>query len=208
MGVRHSMGVVKGLFLVLVLQAVSLRGEDEVMEDEEVIEKSDGKDVEMDWAQMFQMGMALGKSILGEEAIEKLKQGDLSELIKVGEKVLGENTVKDFLNSATEGEEGNNTSTVGDNIGEVDGDEDSLDAIKEEAKSNTEKVTEDKVMEEELLETNEGNYEQEMDWAQMFQMGMDLGKSVLGEEAIEKLKKGDLSEVIKKLSESKLADEL
>merc|ERR1740124_1226232 len=52
---------------------------------------------------MFQMGMALGKSILGEEAIEKLKQGDLSELIKVGEKVLGENTVKDFLNSATEG---------------------------------------------------------------------------------------------------------
>ena len=127
------MGVFKGLFLVLVLQAVSLRGEDEVMEDEEVIGKSEGKDVEMDWAQMFQMGMALGKSILGEEAIEKLKQGDLSELMKVGEKVLGENTVKDFLNSATEGEEekdGNNTSTVGDNIGEVDGDEDSLDDIK------------------------------------------------------------------------------
>ena len=124
------MGVFKGLFLVLVLQAVSLRGEDEVMEDEEVIEKSDGKDVEMDWAQMFQMGMALGKSILGEEAIEKLKQGDLSELIKVGEKVLGENTVKDFLNSATEGEEGNKTSTGGDTKGEDDGDEDSLDDIK------------------------------------------------------------------------------
>ena len=100
------------------------------MEDEEVIEKSEGKDVEMDWAQMFQMGMALGKSILGEEAIEKLKQGDLSELIKVGEKVLGENTVKDFLNSATEGEEGNKTSTGGDTKGEDDGDEDSLDDIK------------------------------------------------------------------------------
>ena len=76
------MGVVKGLFLVLVLQAVSLRGEDEVMEDEEVIEKSEGKDVEMDWAQMFQMGMDLGKSVLGEEAIEKIKKGDLSEVIK------------------------------------------------------------------------------------------------------------------------------
>jgi len=205
------MGVFKGIFLVLVLQAVSLRGEDEVMEDEEVIEKSEGKDVEMDWAQMFQMGMALGKSILGEEAIEKLKQGDLSELIKVGEKVLGENTVKDFLNSATEGEEekeGNNTSTVGDNIGEDDGDEDSLDDIKEEAKSNTEKVTEDKVMEEEVTETKEGNDEQEMDWTQMFQMGMALGKSVLGEEAIEKIKKGDLSEVIKELSKAKVADEL
>merc|ERR1740137_186806 len=143
------------------------------------------------------MGMALGKSILGEEAIEKIKKGDLSELIKVGEKVLGEDTVKDFLNSATQGDgekEGNNTSTGGDTKGE---DEDSLDDIKEEAKPNTEKVTEDKVMEEEVIDTNEGKDEQEVDWAQMFQMGMDLGKSVLGEEAIEKIKKGDLSEVIK-----------
>merc|ERR1712234_887 len=47
--------------------------------------------------------MALGKGLLGEEAVEKLKRGDLSELIKIGEKVLGEETVKDFLNSATEG---------------------------------------------------------------------------------------------------------
>merc|ERR1711892_966163 len=80
------------------------------------------------------MGMALGKSILGEEAVEKIKIGDLSELIKVGEKVLGENTVKDFLNSATQGDsekEGNITS-------KGYGYEDSLDAIKEEAKSNTE----------------------------------------------------------------------
>merc|ERR1712027_1124 len=47
--------------------------------------------------------MALGKGLLGEKAVEKLKRGDLSELIKIGEKVLGEETVKDFLNSATEG---------------------------------------------------------------------------------------------------------
>merc|ERR1712106_910833 len=131
---RHSMRVFKGFFFVLVLQAVSLRGEDEVMEDEEVIEKSEGEDVEMDWAQMFQMGMALGNSILGEEAIEKLKQGDLSELIKVGEKVLGENTVKDFLNSATEGafasKEGEKDTSEGEDILEDDdGDEDNLEDI-------------------------------------------------------------------------------
>merc|ERR1712117_132875 len=47
--------------------------------------------------------MALGKGLLGEEAVEKLKRGDLSELIKIGEKVLGEETVKDFLNSAPKG---------------------------------------------------------------------------------------------------------
>merc|ERR1719187_1295277 len=47
--------------------------------------------------------MALGKGLLGEQAVEKLKRGDLSELIKIGEKVLGEETVKDFLNAATEG---------------------------------------------------------------------------------------------------------
>merc|ERR1719147_317289 len=40
--------------------------------------------------------MALGKGLLGEEAVEKLKRGDLSELIKIGEKVLGEETVKTF----------------------------------------------------------------------------------------------------------------
>merc|ERR1712025_943934 len=80
----------------------SLRGEDEVMEDEEVIEQNEGGK-EIDWSQMLQMGMALGKGLLGEEAVEKLKRGDLSELIKIGEKVLGEETVKDFLNSATEG---------------------------------------------------------------------------------------------------------
>ena len=72
------------------------------MEDEVVIGEKEGTK-EIDWSEMLQMGLALGKSILGEEAVEKLKKGDLSELIKVGEKVLGEDTVKDFLNSATEG---------------------------------------------------------------------------------------------------------
>merc|ERR1740124_1815325 len=165
----------------------------------------------MDWAQMFQMGMALGKSILGEEAVEKIKKGDLSELIKVGEKVLGEDTVKDFLNSATQGDgekEGNNTPTGGDTKVEDDGDEDSLDDIKEEAKPNTAKVSDDEVIKEEVIDTNEGKDEQEVDWSQMFQMGMDLGKSVLGEEAIEKIKRGDLSEVIKELIKAKVADEL
>ena len=108
--------------------------DDEVIK-EEVIDTNNGKDEqEVDWAQMFQMGMALGKSILGEEAVEKIKKGDLSELIKVGEKVLGENTVKDFLNSATEGafaskeggHEGKDTSEDGDIL---EDDEDSLEDI-------------------------------------------------------------------------------
>merc|ERR1712106_1221013 len=157
------MGVFKGIFLVLVLLAVSLRGEDEVMEDEEVIGENEKNDEhEMDWGQMFQMGMALGKSILGEEAVEKIKKGDLSELIKVGEKVLGEDMVKDFLNSATQGDgekEGNNTSTGGDTKGEDDGDGDSLDDIEEEAKPNTAKVTDDEIIKK---DTNEGNDNQEV----------------------------------------------
>merc|ERR1712055_268669 len=85
------------------LHSVTLRGEDEVMGDEEVMGEKESTKEEIDWSQMLQMGLALGKSILGEEAVEKLKRGDLSELIKVGEKVLGEDTVKDFLNSTTEG---------------------------------------------------------------------------------------------------------
>merc|ERR1712117_444262 len=103
-GVRGSitMGGVKYVFLLLVVHCVSLRGEDEVMDDEEVIEQNEGGK-EIDWSEMLQMGIALGKGLLGEEAVEKLKRGDLSELIKIGEKVLGEETVKDFLNSATEG---------------------------------------------------------------------------------------------------------
>eukprot|EP00091_Calanus_sinicus_P024189 TRINITY_DN8536_c0_g1_i2.p1 TRINITY_DN8536_c0_g1~~TRINITY_DN8536_c0_g1_i2.p1 ORF type:complete len:167 (-),score=66.18 TRINITY_DN8536_c0_g1_i2:58-558(-) len=99
------MGILNILCLVLLLQVVWVRGEDEVIDEEELAkeekEGKEGKDI--DWAEMLQMGMAIGKSILGEETVEKLKKGDLSELIKVGTKVLGEDTVKDFMNSVTEG---------------------------------------------------------------------------------------------------------
>merc|ERR1740124_866149 len=99
---------------------------------------------------MFQMGMALGKSILGEEAIEKLKQGDLSELIKVGEKVLGENTVKDFLNSATEGafapKEGEKDTSEGEDILEDDdGGEDNLENIETTEPHASEEILSEKV---------------------------------------------------------------
>eukprot|EP00092_Neocalanus_flemingeri_P097021 GFUD01123578.1.p1 GENE.GFUD01123578.1~~GFUD01123578.1.p1 ORF type:complete len:177 (+),score=72.18 GFUD01123578.1:65-595(+) len=102
------MGFRKFLCLVVVLSAFVVRGEeDSILDEEEEAKESvkEGTKEEggMDWAEMFQMGMALGKSILGEEAVEKIKNGDLSELIKVGEKVLGEATIKEFLNSATEG---------------------------------------------------------------------------------------------------------
>jgi len=86
---------------VVLLSGLYVRGEDPILEEGEGAEEA--KNVEMDWSEMLQMGMALGKSILGEEAIERLKKGDLSKLIEVGEKVLGEDTVKDFLNAATEG---------------------------------------------------------------------------------------------------------
>ena len=36
----------------------------------------------MDWKEIIQMGLAVGKSILGEEVVEKLKKGDLSVLSK------------------------------------------------------------------------------------------------------------------------------
>ena len=90
------MGFRNILCLVLLLSAFCVRGEEETKEG-----KDGGK--EMDWAEMLQMGMAIGKSVLGEEAIEQLKKGDLSKLIEVGSKVFGEDTIKDFLNSATEG---------------------------------------------------------------------------------------------------------
>ena len=115
------MGVLNILCLVVILQAVWVRGEDEVIDEEELAKEEKGGK-EMDWAEMLQMGMAIGKSLLGEETVEKLKKGDLSELIKVGTKVLGEDTVKDFMNSVTEGafspkegeEEGKDASDTGD----------------------------------------------------------------------------------------------
>merc|ERR1712059_114585 len=53
---------------------------------------------------MLQLGMAIGKSILGEEAIENMKKGDLSKLMEAGEKVLGEDAIKSFLDTLTETE--------------------------------------------------------------------------------------------------------
>merc|ERR1711982_16603 len=151
---HNTMARVSYFFLLLAIHSITLRGEDEVMEDEEVIGEKGGTK-EIDWSEMLQMGLALGKSILGEEAVEKLKKGDLSELIKVGEKVLGEDTVKDFLNSATEGafdttedakEEKNNSDDndiLEDDLEEAT--EDSPDPVSEEG---TESVPTDKVADE------------------------------------------------------------
>ena len=87
------MGVLKNiLFLLVNLQVVWVSGEDGLK-----VEK------ELDLAEMIKMGISLGKSVLGEEVVENLKKGDLSDLMKVGEKVLGEDTVKDLIDSATEG---------------------------------------------------------------------------------------------------------
>ena len=88
---------IKFLALTLLLNLGMVRGEKE-------------EEKEIDWNEMLQMGLALGKSILGEEAVDKLKKGDLSELVKVGEKVLGEEAVKDFINSMTMPEASSNLS--------------------------------------------------------------------------------------------------
>ena len=79
------------ILLLVALQVLKVTSEEEKQE------------MDIDLSQMIQMGMAIGKSILGEEAVEKLKKGDLSEIIKMGEKVLGEDNVKNFMNSVTEG---------------------------------------------------------------------------------------------------------
>merc|ERR1711970_1022482 len=97
----YKMSFTNIICLVVLQSGLYVRGEDPILEEGEGAEEA--KNVEMDWSEMLQMGMALGKSILGEEAIERLKKGDLSKLIEVGEKVLGEDTIKDFLNAATEG---------------------------------------------------------------------------------------------------------
>ena len=87
------MGVPKNILcLVVILQGVWVRGEDGLKEEKE-----------LDLAEMIKLGISLGKSVLGEEVVENLKKGDLSDLMKVGEKVLGEDTVKDLINSATAG---------------------------------------------------------------------------------------------------------
>merc|ERR1712215_323626 len=92
MGVTTHCTVMKySIILLVALQVLKVTSEEEKQE------------MDIDLSQMIQMGMAIGKSILGEEAVEKLKKGDISEIIKMGEKVLGEDNVKNFLNSVTEG---------------------------------------------------------------------------------------------------------
>eukprot|EP00091_Calanus_sinicus_P018123 TRINITY_DN4033_c0_g1_i1.p1 TRINITY_DN4033_c0_g1~~TRINITY_DN4033_c0_g1_i1.p1 ORF type:complete len:178 (-),score=61.74 TRINITY_DN4033_c0_g1_i1:70-579(-) len=151
------------LCLVLILQVMWVRGEDELK-----VEK------ELDLAEMVKMGISLGKNVLGEEVVENLKKGDLSDLVKVGEKVLGEDTVKNLMNSATEGKPNN-----------LERDDLKADAIQDKKeKDNTQ---------------TEGK--KEMDWTEMIQMGLAVGKSILGEEVVEQLKKGDLSVLSKALDE-------
>merc|ERR1712215_474642 len=92
MGVTTHCTVMKySIILLVALQVLKVTSDEEKQE------------VDIDLSQMIQMGMAIGKSILGEEAVEKLKKGDISEIIKMGEKVLGEDDVKNFMNSVTEG---------------------------------------------------------------------------------------------------------
>merc|ERR1712215_153800 len=142
MGVSHNlickMNLTNIICLVVLLCAVHVQGEDPILEEGEGAEEA--KNMEMDWSEMLQMGMALGKSVLGEEAIERLKKGDLSKLIEVGEKVLGEDTIKDFLNAATEG----------------------AFVPKEETKEKTETPESENILEEEEDELTDDNENTEM----------------------------------------------
>ena len=57
-------------------------------------------DQEIDLGQMLQMGLNMGKQYLGEEGMDKLKKGDFSQLVELGEKFLGEGAVNDILTAA------------------------------------------------------------------------------------------------------------
>ena len=46
--------------------------------------------------------MQLGKSFLGDEGIEKLKKGDFSQVVKLGEQFLGEETMNEYLTAAAD----------------------------------------------------------------------------------------------------------
>jgi len=63
--------------------------------------KDDGK-VDIDLGEMLQMGMQLGKTFLGDEGIERVKKGDFSQVVKMGEQFLGEDTMKDFMTAAAD----------------------------------------------------------------------------------------------------------
>jgi len=63
--------------------------------------KDDGK-IDIDLGEMLQMGMQLGKTFLGDEGIERVKKGDFSQVVKMGEQFLGEDTMKDFMAAAAD----------------------------------------------------------------------------------------------------------
>ena len=46
--------------------------------------------------------MQLGKTFLGDEGIERVKKGDFSQVVKMGEQFLGEDTMKDFMTAAAD----------------------------------------------------------------------------------------------------------
>lgn len=59
-------------------------------------------DEELDLGNLLQMGMQFGKQFLGEEGIEKIKNGDFSQVMDLGKQFLGEETVNDLLHAAAD----------------------------------------------------------------------------------------------------------
>ena len=56
------------------------------------------------WLQQiwFIKGMQFGKQFLGEEGMDKIKQGDFSQVMDLGKQFLGEETVNDILHAAAD----------------------------------------------------------------------------------------------------------
>lgn len=46
--------------------------------------------------------MQLGQNFLGDEGMEKIKKGDFSQVMKLGEQFLGKDTVNELLNAAAD----------------------------------------------------------------------------------------------------------
>ena len=57
-----------------------------------------------------------------------------------------------------------------------------------------------------ILEDTEGTQNVELDWSVMLQAGMTLGKSILGEEEIERLKKGEQKKEITSTKENSMVN--
>ena len=85
---QHSDSMTSRLLLpLLLLSLVSVRCEEEDTQ-------------ELDLSQMLQMGLSLGKQYLGQDGVDRLKKGDFSQLLQLGEKFLGEGTVNDLISAA------------------------------------------------------------------------------------------------------------